>query len=77
MKDRPDAFWIDRKFQRRRGFLGKRVALARGKLKQLFRIDGNRVGFDAGRRRDCRGDDLGLDLQALHPGLDQTFAELV
>ena len=76
-QQRGDTFRIDREFQRREHVLGQSRGLAQLHLQQGIRIDLDGVDFHCGRGGDGAGDDLALRHQALHTGLDQTFAELV
>ena len=57
--------------------LRRRHAFAGRQLQELVRIDGDRIGVPGRRSRDRRGDNVGLDGEALNPRLDQIGAKLV
>ena len=57
--------------------VGAAARWSRLALQELFRIELDLVGVDAGGRCERSGDDLALREQALHFGVDQAGAELI
>ncbi len=77
MQERPNKRGVDGELRCVLIAWRRRYAFARRQLQQLVGIDGDRIGVSRRRSRNCGGDDVGLNGEALHPRLDQIGAKLV